>query len=164
MTEDPGHRMEIPRDVAAAEGVPEDLDSTQLVPYQIPSTRRRRNAAVVYLIAATLAAGAPAAGLPTEMVVAAGLLAVLGGWHLWAAHDLAVLDSEALEAANRSTDFPVGHASAAVGFDGWRSRPVWNVLVFDADEPPTKRGLVRVDARNGKVLETYVEDVARSSD
>jgi hypothetical protein len=36
---------------------------------------------------------------------------------------------------------------------------VWNVLVFSADDPPTERGLVRVDAVNGKVVGTYVEKI-----
>ena len=40
---------------------------------------------------------------------------------------------------------------------GWRSRPVWNVLVFSADEPPTERGLVRINAVNGEVEDVYVE-------
>jgi len=58
--------------------------------------------------------------------------------------------------------FPVGHASAVVGFDGLRARPVWNVLVFSADEPPTQRGLVRVDAVDGHVVESVTEEVASS--
>jgi hypothetical protein len=36
---------------------------------------------------------------------------------------------------------------------------VWNVLVFSADDPPSQRGLVRVDARTGEVIETYTEAV-----
>jgi hypothetical protein len=35
---------------------------------------------------------------------------------------------------------------------------VWNVLVFSADEPPSRRGLVRIDAVDGHVVESYVED------
>ena len=64
------------------------------------------------------------------------VLAAIGGYHLLSAFDLAVEDREALRIANQNTDFPVGHASAAVGFEGWRARPVWNVLVFSADDPP----------------------------
>jgi hypothetical protein len=33
------------------------------------------------------------------------------------------------------------------------------VLVFSADEPPTKRALVRVDAVDGAVVEHYAEPV-----
>ena len=54
----------------------------------------------------------------------------------------------------------LAHNLATVGFDGWRARPVWNVLVFSADEPPSSRGLVRVDATTGDVIETYVEEIA----
>ena len=89
----------------------------------------------------------------------AGVLAALGAWHLASAWRIGVLDPEALAIANRETDFAVGHASAAVGFDGWRARPVWNVLEFGADDPPSRRGLVRVDAVDGSVVGTYVEDV-----
>ena len=55
-------------------------------------------------------------------------------------------------------DFPVGHASAAVRFVGWRSRPRWSVVVYSAAEPPDKRALVIVDAVTGEVAETpYIE-------
>ena len=50
-------------------------------------------------------------------------------------------------------------ASAALGFDGFLARPVWNVLVFSADEPPTRRGLVRVSGRDGSIVEQYTEKI-----
>lgn len=154
--------FEISEEVARAEGVPEDLDATQRAPYTIPSTRRRRVGAVVHLMGAALAVSGWLAGMPAGLLAVAGLLLVLAVWHGASAWRIAILDPEALEAANRSIDFPVGHASAAVGFDGWRARPVWNVLVFSAEEPPRKRGLVRVDATSGEALETYVEEVPRT--
>jgi hypothetical protein len=86
-------------------------------------------------------------------------LVLIGAYHLVAGWRLRVREGRALEAANREVEFPVGHASAALGFTGWRSRPVWNVLVFSADEPPTKRGLVRVDGIDAAIIESYVEDV-----
>jgi hypothetical protein len=64
-----------------------------------------------------------------------------------------------LEVANRAVAFPVGHASASLGFTGWRARPVWNVLVFSADEPPSERGLVRIDGIDGHVVDSYVEEI-----
>ena len=87
-----------------------------------------------------------------EVVAIAGIHA-LAGW------DLKVADGQALETANRAVEFCVGHASATVGFTGWLARPVWNVLVFSADEPPTQRGLVRVDGITGDVIETYAEAI-----
>ena len=152
--------LEISEEVARAQGVPYDLDATQRQPHTIPSTRRRRTAAVVYLVGAALGAGSVVAGLPAGMFVIVGAMIVVAIWHLASAWRIEILDPEALETANRATEFAVGHASAAVGFDGWRARPIWNVLVFSADDPPSQRSLVRVDAVDGHVVEMYSEEVA----
>jgi hypothetical protein len=93
------------------------------------------------------------------MWLMAAMLFVIGIYHLAAGHHLVVSDGAALTMANRATEFPVGHASAVLGFDGVMARPVWNVLVFSADDPPSQRGLVRIDARSGAVMETYVEEI-----
>jgi hypothetical protein len=39
-----------------------------------------------------------------------------------------------------------------------RSRPTWRILVYSADDPPTKRGLVLVDGVDGSVVDQIVED------
>lgn len=154
------HRpLEISEEVARAQGVPDDLDATQREPYTIPSSRRRRTAGSVYLVGAFVAAGSVSVGLPIGMLVVAGVMVVLALYHAASAWEIEILDPQALDSANRAIDFAVGHASAAIGFDGWRARPVWNVLVFSADDPPSRRGLVRIDAVTGSVVETYVEDV-----
>ena len=48
-------------------------------------------------------------------------------------------------AATRQVGFPVGHASAQMGWRGLLSRPTWRILLYSADDPPEKRGLVLVD-------------------
>ena len=155
--------LEISEEVARAQGVPDDLDATQREPYTIPTTRRRRAAAITYLVGAVLAVVGVLAGMPTGLYLVAGVFGVLAGWHLLSSWTIEILDPAALEIANRATDFAVGHASAAIGFDGWRAKPIWNVLVFSADDPPSQRGLVRVDAVTGDVVELYTEAVAPSS-
>jgi hypothetical protein len=87
------------------------------------------------------------------------VLVAIGVYHVVAAKPLKIREAQALTTANKETDFAVGHASAVLGFDGLLARPVWNVLVFSSDEPPTERGLVRVDGQSGEVLEIYTEDV-----
>ena len=151
--------MEIPRDIADAEGVPEDLDSSLVGPYSVPSPRRRRRAGYVYLVGAGGAALPALLGLSWGFWLASGALVLIGAFHLLAAWPLPVREGPALELANKAVPFVVGHASAAVGFEGWRARPVWNVLVFSADDPPAQRGLVRVDGITGDVVESYTEDV-----
>jgi len=152
-------RIEIPREVADAADMPDDLQSIVLEPYAVPNTKRRRRAGLIYVAAAILTVVGVVLGLPAGMwLMASGFLVVaayhwLGGW------DLKVMDGEALEIANREADFPAGHASAALNFEGWRARPIWNVLMFSADDPPTERGLVRVDGLTGEVAGSYVESI-----
>jgi hypothetical protein len=150
--------IEVPDQLASAEGLPEDLDASILGPYTVPSLTRRRRAGAYYLGGAVLVGLGIAAGLPAGMWLLVGLLAAIGTYHFLAAFDLRVTDTEALSIANQQTEFPVGHASASVGFEGWRARPVWNVLVFSAEEPPKQRGLVRIDAVSGTVRDVLVEE------
>ena len=153
--------IEIPGEVAEAAAIPEDLDSNVVGEYHVPDTNRRRQAAVVYFVGAAVLAGLILAGaLPSAMWwTAVGVLVAVGGYHLVAGWNLRVREGEALDIANRHVEFPVGHASASLGFTGWRARPVWNVLVFSADDPPTQRALARIDAVNATVVDTYAEPV-----
>jgi hypothetical protein len=66
-------------------------------------------------------------------------------------------EKEALVKAQRAVKFPVGHASAQQVWHGARSRPTWRVLCYSTEEPPRQRGLVLVDAVDGRVLEHLVE-------
>ena len=150
--------IEVPEEVAAAEGLPDDLDASLLGPYTVPSLTRRRRAGAYYLGGAVLLALGITSGLPAGMWIMVGVLIAIGLYHFVSAFDLAVADTEALRIANQATDFPVGHASAAVGFEGWRAHPVWNILVFSAEDPPARRGLVRVDGVSGAVRDVLVEE------
>ncbi len=154
-----GRGIQIPADVAAAVNLPEDLDANTLGEFTIPDITQRRSAGYVYVVAATLAAGGALAGLGFGYWIAVGVLAAIAAYYMASGKKLQVFEDEALELANRSTDFAVGHASAVLGFDGLLARPIWNVLVFSADDPPSQRGLVRVDARAGSIIEQYVEPI-----
>jgi hypothetical protein len=152
-------RIEIPQEVAEAADGPEDLQSLVLEPYAVPNTNQRRRAGRVYVIAAAIVTLGIVLGLPAGMWLLVGLLLAIAGFHWYAGWDLKVMDGAALEIANRHAEFPAGHASAALNFQGWRARPIWNVLMFSADDPPTQRGLVRVDGITGEVVGSYVEDI-----
>lgn len=156
-----GRGIEISEEVAAAAGLPEDLDAGALdtIADAVPDPARRKLAAVVYAVGAGVVAITIALGLPAGMwLTVVGLLAI-AAYNVAAGSHLEVREGAALEAANRAIGFPVGHASANLGFYGWRARPIWNVLVFSSDDPPTQRGLVRVDGISGEVVEQYDERV-----
>ena len=155
--------IEIPAEVAAAAGVPEDLDANVTDEYGVPDTARRRQAAFVYVTAAALTAVTAASGLGRGFWLLSIALILIGAHHFAAGRALVVRERQVLDLANQATSFAVGHAAVALGFDGVLARPVWNVLVFSADEPPSERGLVRVDALDGSVVEQYVEPVEDGS-
>jgi hypothetical protein len=139
--------------------LPEDLDVTAYVgPYLFPDIRRRRIAGTILGV---LGVASLAGGVAAEEggLIGAGLLLLLiAAYHVAAAWHLAVDQIEALAVASRTVGFPVGHASAQLGWRGLRSRPSWRILLYSADSPPSRRGLVEVDAVDGAVLGEYVEE------
>ena len=145
--------------------LPEDLDAAGYVgPYTFPDNSRRRVQGALYLAIAAvcvlvrLVAGDDAVLVNDGLYVAAGGLTLFGLYCFVAGPHTAVDETDALVVATRTAGFPVGHASASLGWRGLRSRPMWRILLYSAEEPPAKRGLVLVDAVDGTVLEHFVED------
>ncbi|MEX0945791.1 MAG: hypothetical protein WD651_15185 [Acidimicrobiia bacterium] len=150
--------MEIPREVADAARVPEDLDSASLGPYHFPDPGRRRIGAYIY-------AGLALVGLlvipgPGRFGFVAVVL-MLALWHWRASWPLLVTPEQALGGAATVAPFPIGHSSAAVTFHGIRARPRWHVILYDAANPPAQRALMVIDAVTGEMVgEPYVEELS----
>ena len=154
-------------DVSDAEHVdelPDDLDAAGYVgPYLFPNNNRRRIPGYLYLATAVacLAAWLLVDDSPYVnggLLLAAGILVVVGAYSIVAGWNLDVDEQDALVAASRAVDFPVGHASAQMGWRGLLSRPTWRILLYSAENPPTKRGLVLVDGVDGEIVQHFVED------
>lgn len=146
--------------------LPEELDASSFVgPYMFPNNNRRRIPAVLYVL---MGLAAIAAWVVTRNndpvlvnggVLAGGLGLVLFGLYSYqAGFDLEVDERDALVEATKTVGFPVGHASAQLGWRGLRSKPTWRILLYSSEEPPAKRGLVLVDGIRGDVLQHFVED------
>ncbi len=150
-------------DEAAGDTLPADLDVTGLVgPYEFPNNSKRRIASVLYVVIGAICIWL---GFAVESPLVNGGLAVVGvGLVLWAVYGFAVAvdtevdETDALVAAARTVGFPPGHASAQMGWRGWRSRPVWRILLYSDEEQPRYRALVLVDGVDGRVIEHFVED------
>jgi hypothetical protein len=143
-----------------AEGdvLPDDLDVTAYVgPYLFPPPTRRRIPATMYLILALLCAGGWLLGDNRGLLAAAIFLGLVSLYHYLTAWPLNIDQTEALQIASRAIGFAVGHASAQMSWRGLRSRPVWQILLYSADSPPTMRGLVELDAVDGHVIGDYAE-------
>jgi hypothetical protein len=148
--------IHIDRDLADEIAIEDELDANVVGPFLFPSPERRRSAGWVFVAAGVIA------GLTIDggWLVAIGF-GLLASWQFLSAWPLNIDENTAMTVAGGAVDFPVGHASAAVRFHGWRSRPRWAVVLYSASEPPDQRGLVVLDAVNGDVVETpYVETIA----
>jgi hypothetical protein len=146
--------------------LPDDLDITGFVgPYQFPDNSRRRIPAVMYLIIAALlvvawllARGGDSALVNDGFLYAAMLFAAFAVYGLSASWRMKVDERDALVRATQAVGFAVGHASAQQVWRGVRSRPTWRVFCYSSEEPPLQRGLVLVDAVDGRIVECLVED------
>lgn len=143
--------------------LPEDLDAAAYVgPYVFPNNNRRRIPAFLYLatalgcVALWVAVDSPYVN--QGFLYAAMLLGAFGLYQLVAGWNLDVDEGDALAVSARKVGFPVGHAAAQLSWRGLLSRPTWRILLYSAEDPPTRRGLVLVDGVKGDVVEYFVED------
>ena len=144
--------------------LPEDLrpDLVDHEEYIFPNNNRRRIPGYIYVgLAAVLAVIYFVRGdgvfVNRGFLMAAVMLALFGLYCIVSGWNLKVDERDGLVAAITEVGFPVGHASAQMGWRGWLSRPVWRILLYSADDPPTSRGFVLVDGVDGTVLDSFVE-------
>lgn len=147
------------------DALPADLDAAGYVgPYLFPNNNKRRIPGVLYLVIAAICVAIWVAAGDTTPLVNDGFLWAAVGLSVFAVYcfvagwNLDIDERDALVAATRDVGFPVGHASAQLGWRGLRSRPTWRILLYSAEDPPTRRGLVLVDGVDGEIVEGFVED------
>lgn len=152
-------------DADVRDALPEDLDAAGYVgPYLFPNNNRRRMPAYLYWVVAALCIGAYVATRGQDPVLvnsgflaAALILVLVGIYSFVSGWNLDVDERDALVVATRQVGFPVGHASAQMGWRGLLSRPTWRILLYSAEDPPATRGLVLVDGVDGEVVEWFTE-------
>jgi hypothetical protein len=144
--------------------LPADLQPGEFVgAYRFPDNSRRRIPGAIYLGLAAVCLVLWITVRDTSVLVNGGfawaalLLAIVGTISITSGWRMHVDEKDALVSAQQVLGFPVGHASAQQVWHGVRSRPTWRVLCYSAEEPPTRRGLVLVDAVDGHVVQHLVE-------
>ncbi|MEY4130236.1 MAG: hypothetical protein RLZZ31_360 [Actinomycetota bacterium] len=153
-------------DAEIRDELPEDLNAAGFVgPYLFPNNNRRKIPAYLYwamsavcLVIWLLRRSDDPVLINQGVVIAAIVLALLGLYSFVSGWNLDVDENDALVAATRQVGFPVGHASAQMGWRGLLSRPTWRILLYSAEDPPERRGLVLVDGVKGDVIEWFVEE------
>jgi hypothetical protein len=153
----------MPDDAAHIDELPVDLDASAAVNITFPNNSRRRIPAVLYILIGTVSIAAYAARkgstplVDVGLVWAGALLVLFGLYGLVAGRRLRIDETEALVSANAWSDFAVGHASAQMTWRGVLSRPAWRLLLYSAEDPPTRRAFVIVDGIDGSVIEGFEE-------
>lgn len=147
-----------------ADELPEDLQPHLADPedYVFPNNNRRRIPGYLYLAIALVLVllvlwRGDAVFVNTGFLGAAAILAAFGVYSIVSGWDLRIDERDALVASVAEVGFPVGHASAQMGWRGLLSRPTWRVLLYSAEEPPQQRGFVLVDGVDGEVIDAFVE-------
>jgi hypothetical protein len=145
--------------------LPEDLNAAGYVgPYVFPNNNRRRVPGYLYLFFAAVLVvvwavkGSDAVLVNGGFLGAALVLVAFGAYHLVSGFDLDVDERDALVNASKVVGFPIGHASAQLGWRGLRSRPTWRILLYSAEDPPATRGLVLVDGVDGEIVAHFTEE------
>lgn len=152
-------------DADVVDVLPADLDITELSnDYLLPNNNRRRIPAAIYAVVAIACGVLWATKADSSPLVNDGFLwvaIILGAFAIfgfYAGRTLAIDETEALATATTTVGFPVGHASAQMVWRGFASRPVWRLLAYSADNPPSRRAIVVVDGLSGEVIEWFAED------
>jgi hypothetical protein len=150
-------------DAEHVDELPHDLDASAAVAVEFPNNNRRRIPAVIYVVMGVGAVvvslvkeGSPSVN--TGLAVAGVLLVLFGVYGLVAGRTLLVDETDALVAASSTVGFPIGHASAQMSWRGLLSRPIWRLLAYSNEDPPTRRAMVVVDGITGEVVEWFVEE------
>ena len=145
--------------------LPDDINAADFIgAYEFPDNSRRRIPGYLYLGVAVLCLVAYLTSRDSSPIVnggfawAAVILGIAGAISITSGWRMHIDEKDALVEAQQAIGFPVGHASAQQVWHGIRSRPTWRVLCYSTEEPPTKRGLVLVDAVDGHIVQHLVED------
>lgn len=147
--------IHIDRGLADEIAIEEELDANITGSYLFPSTSRRRLSAWVLVVA----------GVSSGLLIEDGwwvaiAMFLFAAWQFLSAWNMPIDENSAMTRAGAAVGFPIGHASAAVRFHGWRSKPRWAVVLYSAVDPPDKRALVVVDAVDGTIVGTpFVESI-----
>lgn len=144
--------------------LPEDLNAIDVVrPHAFPDNSRRRIPGFIYLVSGlAVVIGSNLAGSEAVLandgltwggvvLIVVGLIGIGSGWRM------RIDEHDALARSGEAVGFTIGHASAQQVWRGLRSRPTWRVLCYSDEDPPRERGLVLVDAVDGRVVQVLVQ-------
>lgn len=156
--------IDISREDAQKQVVPDDLNSLAVGSYIIPNPNRRRNYG--YLLVFTSIISYFLFNLTDWLSVAYGSLLVFatGVSILFIDNSVKIKQSDVIKNIIKHVPHSIGYYSIALTFAFYKKfrflKPIWTVIVYDHENPPTEKTIVEIDASNGDLVsETYTESI-----
>ena len=156
--------IDISREDAEKQIVPDDLNSLAVGSYIIPNPNRRRTYG--YLLIFTSISSYVLFDLTNWLSVLYGSLLVFlfGIFVLLIDNAVNIKQSDVISHIMKHVPNSIGYYSIALTFSFFKQirflKPIWTVIVYDHENPPKQKTIVEIDAANGDLVsETYTESI-----
>ena len=156
--------IEISQEDAEKQTVPEDLNSLAVGSYIIPNPFRRRNYGLLLISTAIISELITTFNDWIDVSVGNFLILLIGCFILLIDNTINVNQSEVIQNISKHLTHSIGYYSIALTFQFIKKvkflKPVWTVIVYDHNNPPTKKTIIEIDASTAELVsEAYTESI-----
>ena len=143
---------------ASKENLPEDLNSLAYGAYRLPDLSRRRLFAYIILFFC-ISSFTLSYFLQIRIFTYPGVIFLIIFVYIYSLNNQIKIDqSEVIETTAKYIDHSVGYYSVALTFNGLFLHPVWTVIIYDHNIPPSCRSIIEINANTSELIgEVYKE-------
>ena len=153
--------IEIDKDIAEENLLPDDLNSLAVGSYVVPDPRKRKQYPYVVL-------GVVLLSFITSLIIdfvsfipVIIILSIIALLLFLVNNKFKIQQQEVIERITNNIDHSIGYYSIALTFQFTFKNiltPVWTVIVYSHENPPLNKTIIEINAFNGKVItEPYTE-------
>ena len=155
--------IEIDKDIAEENLLPDDLNSLAVGSYVVPDPRKRKQYPYVVLVVVVLSY---ITSLIIDFVSFVPVIIILSFIALllfFVNNKFKIQQQEVIERITNNIDHSIGYYSIALTFQFTFKNiltPVWTVIVYSHENPPLNKTIIEINAFSGKVItEPYTENL-----
>lgn len=157
--------IDISQEDADKQIVPEDLNSLAVGSYIVPNPKRRKTFGVMLIITALISQVITSFYDWLNITVGVILVILIGIFILFIDNTINVKQSNVIENVVKHIPHSIGYYSIALTFQFMKKylflKPVWTVIVYDHNNPPTMKTIIEIDASTAELVsETYTESLS----
>ena len=159
--------IDISKEDADKQVVPEDLNSLAVGSYIVPNPKRRRTFAIMLIITAFVSQIVISLYDWLDITVGVFLVFLIGIFILFIDNTINVEQSNVIENVAKHIPHSTGYYSIALTFQFMKKyrflKPVWTVIVYDHNNPPTMKTIIEIDASTAELVsEAYTESITNA--